>query len=266
MADINLFVQYINLQRSPDREERICARLTSAGFEFQKCVGIDGAELSEEQLSLYDEKRAIKYMGRKLYRGEVGCYLSHLKAVKAFLKSDAEFGLIVEDDLVVPDGFKRFCLDVCDTARSTYRDWQLINLYRGAGRPFSSLAELQLGDQVHRFGVAHSFPASAVALIWSKRGASEFIEKFSLIYAPVDQITKAWMSDRGLGLGFSKPVLSNDAEYSVIKSVEGIPQRRSRGFYENLIYDYKQGMRDRRRTFGACRSYLRLRAAKAMDH
>lgn len=256
MAENNLFVQYINLERSPDREVKIRARLADAGFEFHKCVGVDGGDLSAEQLSFYDEGRAVKYMGRRLYKGEIGCYLSHLKSVRAFLETDAEFGLVVEDDLVVPEGFKGFCLDVCDIACRTYPKWRLINLYRGAGRPFSNLAEVQLGGEVHQFGVAHSFPASAVALIWSRAGASEFLENFSSIYAPVDQITKAWMSSRGLGLGFANPVLSNDAEYSVIKSVEGIPQRDSRGLYENLMYDYKQGVRDRRRIFGAYWSYV----------
>lgn len=256
MTENHLFVQYINLDRSPDREVKIRSRLDSAGFTFQKCVGVDGGDLSAEQLAAYDEERAIKYMGRRLYKGEIGCYLSHLKAVRAFLETDSEFGLIVEDDLVVPEGFKSFCLEVCDTARRRYPGWQLVNLYRGAGRPFSNLAELKLGGEVHRFGVAHSFPASAVALIWSREGASEFIEKFSTIYAPVDQITKAWMSASGLGLGFANPVLSNDAPYSVIKSVEGIPQRNSRGLFENLLYDYRQGVRDRRRIFGAYRSYV----------
>lgn len=258
MSEINLNVQYINLARSPDRDAKISGRLTDAGFEFQKCVGVDGAELSEEQLSAYDETWAIKYMGRKLYLGEIGCYLSHLKAAQAFLETDAEFGLVVEDDLVVPPGFKNFCLDVCGAARRHYPDWRLVNLYRGAGRPFSELEEIKLGDQVHRFGVAHSFPASAVALIWSRRGAREFLNLHSTIYAPVDQITKAWMSQTGLGLGFSRPVLSNDAEYSVIKQVEGIPQRGSRNVLENLIYDYRQGSRDRKKYFGAVRSYLKF--------
>ena len=262
MSEINLFVQYINLDRSPDREVKIRARLADAGFDFQKCVGVDGGNLSADQLSFYDEARTIKYMGRKLYKGELGCYLSHLKAVKAFLETDAEFGLIVEDDLVVPDGFKRFCLNVCDTARRAYPEWQLINLYRGAGRPFTDLKTLKLGATLHRYGIAHSFPASAVALIWSRSGARNFIEKYSTIYAPVDQITKAWMSKTGLGLGFREPVLLNDAEYSVIKAVEGIPQRSSRGVWENLLYDYKQGSRDRRRTLGAYRSYFKYHFKK----
>lgn len=257
MTEDRLFVQYINLERSPDREVNIRARLSAAGFDFHKCVGVDGSDLSAEQLSFYDEERAIRYMGRRLFRGEVGCYLSHINAIKAFLETDAEFGLVVEDDLVVPKGFKSFCLDVCDVALRTFPEWQLINLYRGAHRPFSTLAKLQLGDEVHRFGIAHSFPASAVALIWSKRGASDFIEKFNSIYAPFDQITKAWMSNKGLGLGFANPVLTNDAEYSVIKSVENIPQRSTRGFGENLLYDYKKGVRDRRVFFGACRTYLK---------
>ena len=36
---------------------------------------------------------------------EVGCYLSHLRALKAFLDSDAAFGIILEDDAGLSTGY-----------------------------------------------------------------------------------------------------------------------------------------------------------------
>lgn len=64
-------------------------------------VGVRGADLPTKQ---YFE---LGVKGRRiaLTPGEVGCTLSHLKALEHFLASEEEFALILEDDAIIPHDF-----------------------------------------------------------------------------------------------------------------------------------------------------------------
>ena len=45
-------------------------------------------------------------MGRGIQPGEVGCYLSHKKAIEQFLSTEAPYAIVFEDDAVPCDGFE----------------------------------------------------------------------------------------------------------------------------------------------------------------
>ena len=257
-----IFVQFINLDRSEDRRDKITYRLREAGFEPLRCSGVDGSSLSEDNLKHYSETRSYKYFGRKLYLGEIGCFLSHLRALEIFVASNKDYGLVVEDDLVVPENFKKFVIGAIEAACKKEKDWQIVNLYKGCENPFTELDKLELNAHSHSFGIAHSFPTSAVALLWTRKGAVEFLDKHRQIYAPFDHITKVHFSSNGKGLGFRKAVLTNDAKFSVIKQVESIPSRKQRNILENLHYDFCMAKRDLHRNFCAYRSYVFNKLAK----
>ncbi len=61
-------------------------------------IGIKGAELSAK---FYFEK-AVKGREQALTPGELGCTLSHLQALKEFLKTDDAYAFILEDDAILP--------------------------------------------------------------------------------------------------------------------------------------------------------------------
>jgi glycosyl transferase family 25 len=101
MPELRTFV--INLERSPDRLERITQRLQQVGLPFTRVSGVDGRQLDErERGEAIDEATFRRLHGMPSLPGEVGCYLSHVKAIRAFLATDADAALILEDD-VQPD-------------------------------------------------------------------------------------------------------------------------------------------------------------------
>ena len=65
-------------------------------------VGIKGAELSAKQ---YFEL-GVKGRSRPLSPSMVGCTLSHLEALREFLKTGDEYGLIIEDDALFPENLR----------------------------------------------------------------------------------------------------------------------------------------------------------------
>lgn len=96
----------INLKRSEDRRkkmEEMLSEFDQLDYSFIKAV--DGQNLSENELDdLFDRAEFMRVYGRLPRVGEIGCTLSHRKAYEIFLKSNEEYCLILEDDVVVnPD-------------------------------------------------------------------------------------------------------------------------------------------------------------------
>lgn len=101
MPELQTFV--INLDRSTDRLERISQRLQQLGLPFTRVSAVDGRQLGErERGEAIDEATFQRLHGMTSLPGELGCYLSHVKVMHAFLATDAEAALILEDD-VQPD-------------------------------------------------------------------------------------------------------------------------------------------------------------------
>ncbi len=101
MNDLQVLV--INLDRSVDRLARIDAALQALDLPFTRVPAVDGRQLSEaERSQAIDEATYQRRHGMSSLPGEIGCYLSHVKAIRQFLDSNARAALILEDD-VQPD-------------------------------------------------------------------------------------------------------------------------------------------------------------------
>jgi GR25 family glycosyltransferase involved in LPS biosynthesis len=94
-------VQVINLERRPDRLARISAVLEKAGLNFEVQVAVDG------QLETHEPKF--------LSKGAVGCWKSHVNAMRRVAEAKAPFGLILEDDAVLSPVFnEKFLSEMTD--------------------------------------------------------------------------------------------------------------------------------------------------------
>jgi len=94
----------INLDRSPERLTRMQERLNRINLPFRKVSAVDGKELvlTKEMINAAEYERCH---GKYVVPTEVGCYLSHYRALQSFLESGKEFGLILEDDMEFCDDF-----------------------------------------------------------------------------------------------------------------------------------------------------------------
>lgn len=98
MSALQTFV--INLDRSADRLERIAQSLGQLGLPFTRVAAVDGRQLSDdERIRSLDEATYRRRHGMSSLPGELGCYLSHVKAMHAFLATEADAALILEDDV-----------------------------------------------------------------------------------------------------------------------------------------------------------------------
>jgi len=94
----------INLPNARDRWEKIQARLIAAGLGHTRIEAINGREL-QLPIPEFDEFWHRLMTGRRPIPAEIGCYLSHIKALDAFLAAEATctHALIFEDDAIFSD-------------------------------------------------------------------------------------------------------------------------------------------------------------------
>jgi len=172
----------INLDRSPERLEAMHAHLSVLDIAYERVPGVDGAALDEAQFRQYT--RENRYY-KPLRRGEVGCYLSHNKALQCFLDSNTPYALILEDDA-------RLDSDACtvitaalalrDSDRDTLRQWDLLKLNRPRRR-WIELARLGTRFLVE-YGL--SVPATTTAALWTRAGAERWLAAFRGCPRPID--------------------------------------------------------------------------------
>ena len=119
-------VWLINLPRSEDRRLRMEAQLQALGLDYQLFVAIDGRSDWDKVSKQIDMPTFEKNVGRAVMPGEVGCYLSHISVWRAFLDSEEDVALILEDDVILHDDF----LVALQEAVANTDRWDMLKLNR----------------------------------------------------------------------------------------------------------------------------------------
>jgi glycosyl transferase family 25 len=113
----------INLDVATDRRDYMEKAFAATSIPLERVPAFEGKSLTLPHPG-YSEKLYHRYHGRTTKPGEIGCYLSHLKAMEAFLASGDSHGLICEDDLVLLPHFER----VLAAAMETKGSWNVLRL------------------------------------------------------------------------------------------------------------------------------------------
>lgn len=183
----------INLDRSPERLEKMKKEFAKCGMNFIRVQAVDSNHLDESKFVVKNRYK------RKLVPGEIGCFMSHVKVLKLFLKSDAEFAVIIEDDIILHDNFK-VMVEESISAYSTLpqkHHWDILKLYNGKRRNIK-VADVNENYIIGACGV--SLPVGTVAAIFTRQAAEKFLagsgSEVTTIKRPIDcELQYAWKYD-----------------------------------------------------------------------
>lgn len=173
----------INLDRSPQRLQTMVSRLATLGVEYIRVAGVDGAQLADDEFRQHT--RENRYY-KPIRRGEVGCYLSHLKTLQAFLDSDARFALILEDDCQFSPAFLaalQSALALRETTHDALLRWDVLKLNRKRRR-LVALAALTENTRLVEYGL--SVPITTAAAVWTRDAAQRFLRAYRGTARPID--------------------------------------------------------------------------------
>ena len=178
-------IYVINLDRDTERMASIHANLVRIGLSYERLPAVMGKDVTDWEklvdLSAYAWRNRLD-MPRA---GEVGCTLSHLKAMETFLKTDAPWCVILEDDVEVLPA----CAEVLRSLAEK-DDWDLVKLFNfHSGMPVKKRA-LASG---HYLVVHLTRTTSSAAYVVNRRAAETLLKSMRPITEQVDHaLDRPW--------------------------------------------------------------------------
>jgi GR25 family glycosyltransferase involved in LPS biosynthesis len=176
----NIKTIVINLPKDTARRAFMEEELARLHIPFDILPATDGRTHGFE--NEYDMHAAIEKNGRPLTPPELGCALSHKRALEIFLASEADYGLIMEDDIEIDPSFPEHLANAIASRNNewTYLQfnyspvgWQGVRLWwflliksRAISSPLSALRYLIKG-----------VAANAISLAWGVRNTIYLIAK-----------------------------------------------------------------------------------------
>ncbi|MGI8889875.1 MAG: glycosyltransferase family 25 protein [Chthoniobacterales bacterium] len=94
----------INLATATDRWVFVHKSITQSSLCITRVAAVDAMTISLPHPA-FAARQYRWFHGRKINPRELACYLSHLKALQAFLDTGEEHGLVAEDDIVLRPDF-----------------------------------------------------------------------------------------------------------------------------------------------------------------
>ena len=208
------------------------AVLSEQSIAFERISAFDGRGIEPTSIADYDEIAALSYMGRTLKGGELGCYFSHLDCARRFLASDADYVVVLEDDMLPTDDLANKVTALLTwLAASEGLVWYLINIGALKRKIYTPLYQV---DE-HELARAHYFPMTTTGIIWSRAGAQAFIERALPIYAPVDNFFRHWLTDNDRGLSVYPPLVAASGMDSDIDGVTAKRKAQARSQWYGLL-------------------------------
>lgn len=197
----NTVLYVINLDKSKKRLTNFRKAFDPLDLNIEKVPAIDGRYLDIETYS--NDSDCQKEMGRGIQPGEIGCFLSHKKALEKFLATDSKYAIVFEDDAIPRDGFK----DTVDALilKFLQNNEKVAAVNLGALDFKYSSKVLVINNNVLR--CAHRFPMLATAVLWTRPGAKTFLNNASLITMPYDNFLRVLFTGTNSVFSIQPPII-----------------------------------------------------------
>jgi glycosyl transferase family 25 len=224
-----VFTQVLNMDRSAARLAMIDNYLKGAGIEYQRFSAIDGSKLdmaAPEIKAMFDLDAWVRGHHRNPTNADVGCYLSHYRALEAFVAQDKPFGLIFEDDATIPADFIEkvsYALDDADA-------WDILKLHVRHPGPLVLRHTYRYDVRLCSFLVRH---AGGTAYIVTRAAAAKMLRHMKPARRMID-----WTYDEGHRMNLSVRTIA-----PMIIGLQPVPTTRDTGMNRKRSWIERQSDR-----------------------
>ncbi len=217
MEALQTFV--INLDRAPQRLQRISEQLAGLQLGWTRLPAVDAQQLSPQQQAALDEPAYRRKHGKTPLPGELGCYLSHLAVMHAFLASGASAALVLEDDVLLRPTLPAVLRGLlAQPAR-----WDVVKLsavHSGTPVPVGTAAP------GHALAVMLSRCTGSSAYLMNRRAAEVYARRLLPMSLPYDHVfDQAWRFGLKLRLVTPTPCEHDEETASMIGTPAGPPRK-----------------------------------------
>ena len=200
---MQLITYVINLDDNVERMQSVTTQLNALNWPFIRVPAFDGRRLELSRVAEYDPENALSYMGRELKGGELGCYFSHLDCARRLLKSNAEYAVVLEDDMQIKPDALKVIQQAVDWLKERDLSWYLMHIASDKRKITTRLQRFAEYELLR----AHYFPVTTTGLVWSRQGAQSFVSEHDTIFAPVDNYFRWWLTNNNQGLTIYPPLV-----------------------------------------------------------
>ena len=220
-------VYVLNLARAVERRRAIREAAAMHGISLSMVEAVDGRSLTAAQRDLVDHQRRKRISPFPLTDGEIGCWLSHRRALEALVASGDSMAAVVEDDVCFTPDF----VSVLGAIHSHGGIFDLITLHRNEARRerFVECRRLLPGIALGRIGYMQT---GNVGYVITRRAAKKFLAATPrLVHAVDKEMHRFWAS--GLDIyALSRPVVVHDDHgYSYLDETRLAHSRQARTTY-----------------------------------
>lgn len=181
----------ISLPEDAHRRERLMTQLDNIKMPHTIINGVDGRKFDVTTHPNYDRKKRLRYFGRDLLGTELGCLLSHKKALETFLETGNPHCIIFEDDAIISDNFLE-SIKIITEGNDIPALVRFIDRSKVFKAKHKVLKELGGGINLVR---TQATPGGAYAYFITRNGAHNILQHLEKIYMPVDVIMGySWMT------------------------------------------------------------------------
>lgn len=230
----------LNLPRSTDRRAAMSDQLGRCGLHAEFVEAVDGRALDAQERAVHRAESFAAFHS-PLTAAEIGCYLSHIKALERIAEAGWPWAVVLEDDVPLREDLAARLSVVCREADTS------LDLIKLAGRLKRRLVLQRLtnGDQLVRF---RRPPIGAYALLWSQTGARKLLAHSRLVRRPFDVEIKHWW-ESGLQIATLVPELVTlDPHFCGTSTIGQRNVRCAGGFRRKLLYSVRYGLASRYQT------------------
>jgi len=166
--DKNIFIYWINLERSRERRKKMKKMLESIDIPNKRIPAVDGKDEKMYDMIMIEND---EYNSTD---PEYGCLMSHLESIRTFKESEYKVGLILEDDCTLE--LKKYWdkpLDekINEIIEKAPKDWEIIMLcYIVDNHPLNDWTN---DNEFIRFGPGIY---STLSYLVNKKGATKLID------------------------------------------------------------------------------------------
>ena len=234
----------INLDRAPERMERVAAQLRRVGLPFERLPAVDARAFTPAQQAALDVEAFRRRHGMEPLPGELGCYLSHVEAMQRLLRSDARFALVLEDDVIVTDRLPAALRGLLAHADR----WDMVKLSGVHSGTPQRVLEVAPGQWL---SVMLSRCTCSSAYVMNRRAAQAYADGLLPMQLPYDHVF-----DQGWRFGLKVRMLSpfpcdhDQDTASTIAAPAAAPSRKFHWTRRLPAYAYRVGNEWRRLVYG----------------
>jgi glycosyl transferase family 25 len=174
----------INLARSTDRLTACAKQLDAYSLPFDRIEAVNGDSLDSTIINnLYNFNDSSYH--KHMTNGELGCYLSHVRAWQKIVDEQLDYAVILEDDILLQENIQ----GGLEAIEYIQQPWDIIKLAEVSAKR-KVVHQIPVGD--FSLVTYNKVPSRTCAQVVSLSGAKKLLAASSSINRPIDIELQYW--------------------------------------------------------------------------